>query len=58
MAPTDDDQADERERRVEEIRNGYRRDHSPVARRPQDEPPPTTVSVPSKRRGRASRTAQ
>jgi hypothetical protein len=54
MAPTDDDQADERESRVEEMMKGYRRDHPPVARRPQDDPRPATASIPPNGRGRAN----
>lgn len=53
MAPTEDDQADERESRVQEIRDMYRRDHPPVANPPQDEPAPPAASIPSRRRGRA-----
>lgn len=58
MAPTDDDQANERESRVEEIMKGYRRDHPRIARRPQDEPPPSAAPIPPKGDGRTRTTKQ
>lgn len=52
MAPNDGDQSNERESRVEEMMKGYRRDHSPMSRRPQDERPQAGGSVPPNGRGR------
>ena len=58
MAPNDGDQTNERESRVEEIMKGYRRDHPPSPRVPQDEDRPKTESAPRGRRSRATRSNQ